>query len=152
LIRKWKVSLPEAALRTSSRRSFAKNIRFTITERIDTRRDSKAKKRYKNNAMIEKTGNFYLEMFYKIEEAALKEKTTTTEIIRKTVNDAMRNKSIKFPYKQPLHKQEIHRGYTQKRKVISFTPEQVSFLEDTASRNNLYVSEVIRICVQSFFE
>ena len=64
--------------------------------------------------MIERSGAFTLEMFQKIEDTARKEKTATADIIRKKVDAAMKKK-LKFPYKQPFHKQEVHRGYTQKK-------------------------------------
>ena len=100
--------------------------------------------------MIEKSCDFPLEMFCRIEEAARKEKITTAAIIRETVSFAVEN-SILFTHKQHLYKQDIHKGFTEKRKVVHFTPEQVYFLENTATENNLYISEVIRVCVEEYF-
>ncbi|NLJ41066.1 MAG: recombinase family protein [Clostridiales bacterium] len=115
---------------------------------------NKTTKQRRGTGMVERSGGFTNEMWQKIERLSLDKKVTAAEMIRQMVSRAAQHNLINVDeYKiELLSKRKINMGFTDKRRPIHFTQEQVDYIEGLSALLNRPVTDVIRLCVSKYFD
>jgi len=125
-------------------------------ETVFTKKKEQEKHLHKKSkgGMFERSGGFTSEMYEMIIKNARRYKVTSAEMIRRMVSFVAQHDLVRMDeYRRSvMEKADLNKGFTDKRKSIHFTLEQVEFLENMVTLLNVPMTEAIRICVRKYCE